>query len=158
MNRIYIGLLASLLVSTATVASTPDDILGYWRTIDDETGFAKAIVHIQRADNNTYVGIVAEIIERPDYKPVQVCTICPEPFKGRRIVGMPLIWNMKAETHKGFQYTGGYAIDPISGKIYAGDIRLSPDSRRITLRGKVIGAGFLNRSQTWLRENNYKPK
>ena len=159
MKRIWFGLIVSLTLGASLAhAAQPDDILGYWRTIDDETGFAKAIVHIQKAKDGTYLGTVAETVERPDYTPAEFCQDCPAPFINRRIVDMPLIWNMKVDPRKELSYTGGYAIDPLSGKIYAGDIRLSQDGRRLSMRGKVIGAGFLNRTQTWLRENNYKPK
>lgn len=146
------------LSAVTSYAANPDDILGYWRTIDDETGFAKAIVHIQKAKDGTYLGTVVESIARPDYKPAEFCRDCPAPFTNRRIIDMPLVWNIRPDPRKEFHYIDGYAIDPLSGKIYAGDFRLSTNGRRLSLRGKVIGAGFLNRTQTWLRETNYTPK
>ena len=147
-----------LAVSATVGHAASDDILGYWRTIDDATGFAKAIVHIQKAKDGTYLGTIAETVERPDYKPAEFCRDCPAPFTNRRIIDMPLVWNIKADPNKDLHYVNGYAIDPLSGKIYAGDFRLSTDGRRLSMRGKVIGAGFLNRTQTWMRETGYKPK
>ncbi len=157
----YRQILVAVCLSLSTMAShaaNPDDVLGYWRTIDDQTGFAKAIVHIQKAKDGTYLGTVAETVERPDYKPAEFCQDCPAPFTNRRIVDMPLVWNIRPDPSKELHYIGGYAIDPLSGKIYAGEFRLSTDGRRLSMRGKVIGAGFLNRTQTWMRESNYKPK
>ncbi len=49
-------------------------------------------------------------------------------------------------------------IDPLNGKIYAADVKVSADGRRLTLRGSIIGASLLKRSQTWIREPNYVPK
>lgn len=115
-------------------------------------------MHIQKAKDGTYLGTVAETVERPDYKPAEFCRDCPAPFTNRRIIDMPLVWNVRPDPRKEFHYVDGYAIDPLSGKIYAGDFRLSTDGRRLSMRGKVIGAGFLNRTQTWLREANYTPK
>lgn len=160
MKRIFMGLMVglSLGLSPLSYAADADDILGYWRAIDDETGFVKAIVHMQKAQDGTYLGTVAETVARADFTPAEFCKHCPAPFTNRRIVDMPLVWNMKADPNRQLHYTSGYAIDPLTGKIYAGDVKLSADGRRLLIRGKVIGAGFLNRSQTWLRETNYTPK
>lgn len=161
MKRIFSALVTTLALSLSSVAvyaANDDQISGYWRSIDDATGFAKAIVHIQAASNGTYLATIAETVERPNYTAAEFCVDCPAPFTNRKIVDMPVVWNMKADPKKDLHYTGGYIIDPLSGKIYAAEAKLSPDNRRLTLRGKVIGAGILNRSQTWLRENNYVPK
>lgn len=161
MKRIFPTLLTTLamgLSSVAVYANDADKLLGYWRSIDDTTGFAKAIIHIQKASNGTYLGTVVETIERPDYTPAEFCVDCPPPFTGRRLIDMPVIWNVKPDPRKARYYTDGYIIDPLSGRIYALEARLSPDDRRLRLRGKVIGAGILNRSQTWLRAANYSPK
>lgn len=161
MNRMFSALATALAIGLSTVpvyANDADQITGYWRSIDDTTGFAKAIVQIQKASNGTYLATVAETIERPNYTAAEFCVDCPPPFTNRKIVDMPVVWNMKADPKRELHYTSGYIIDPLSGKIYAAEAKLSPDNRRLTLRGKVIGAGILNRSQTWLREANYTPK
>ncbi|MEC7119594.1 MAG: DUF2147 domain-containing protein, partial [Pseudomonadota bacterium] len=141
MNRMLIGILASGLLGLSSVsvmaAADPDQITGYWRSIDDETGFAKAIVRIQKANNDTYLATVVETIERPNYKAAEFCVDCPAPFTNRKIVDMPVVWNVKADPKRDLHYIHGYVIDPLSGRIYAADIKLSPDNRRLTLRGKV---------------------
>lgn len=161
MRGLLIGLLTTGLLGlnvSLSWANTSDPLLGYWRTIDDETGFAKAIVQIQKASNGTYIGNIVETVERPNYTAAEFCVDCPAPFTNRRLVDMPVVWNMKPDPNKELHYTGGYIIDPLSGKIYALETRLSADNRRLRIRGKIIGAGFLNRTQTWQRENNYTPK
>lgn len=161
MKRMFSALVTTLAMGLASVtasAADADQLLGYWRSIDDATGFAKAIVQIQKASNNTYLATVVETIERPNYTAAEFCVDCPAPFTNRKIIDMPVVWNMKPDPKRELHYLGGYVIDPLSGKIYAAEAKLSPDNRRLTLRGKVIGAGILNRSQTWLRENNYTPK
>ena len=56
MKRIFSALVTTLALSLSSVAvyaANDDQISGYWRSIDDATGFAKAIVHIQAASNGT---------------------------------------------------------------------------------------------------------
>jgi uncharacterized protein (DUF2147 family) len=161
MQRMFSALVTALAMGLSTVtvyASDADQITGYWRTIDDATGFAKAIVQIQKSSNGSYLGSVVETIERPNYTAAEFCVDCPAPFTNRKLTEMPVVWNLKPDPKKEFHYTDGYLIDPLSGKIYALESRLSPDNRRLRMRGRVIGAGFLNRTQTWIREANYTPK
>ena len=160
MKRVYLGLMMSLSLgfSAVSYAANPDDILGYWRTIDDKTGFTLTVVKIEKAKNGTYLGSVVELIPRAGYVPFEVCQRCPAPFTNRNVTQMPLLWNLKADPNNELNYTAGYVIDPHVGKIYALDVKLSESGRQLLLRGKVIGANFLSRTQSWLRDSNYKPK
>ena len=150
------------LTASAAWANPAEPILGYRRTIDDETGFAKAIVHIQNAQNGSYLSTIVATVERPDYTPAERCINCPAPFTDRKIVGIPLLWNLRAADKAGRgnerRYDKGYLIDPLSGKFYQISARLSSDGRRLTLRGHIIGVPFIGRTQTWIREADYKPK
>lgn len=166
MLRNLISRLAVVCLLTMTAAmswaASSDSILGYWRTIDDESGFAKAIVHIQNAQNGSYLSTIVATVERPDYTPAERCNNCPAPFTNRKIIGIPLLWDLRAaSTNKvgGEQhYTGGYLIDPLSGKFYQISAKLSNDGRRLTLRGYIIGVPFIGRTQTWMRDTSYTPK
>lgn len=161
MKRTLLALMTTLTIGLMSVTAHANDenqLLGYWRSIDDATGFAKAIIQIHKASNGTYTGTLVETIERPNYTAVDSCVDCPAPFTNRKLVDMPVVWNLKADPNRELYYTGGYIIDPLSGKIYSLETRLSPDNRRLRIRGKIIGAGFLNRTQTWVREPNYIPK
>lgn len=153
--RAALGVSLALSSLSALADFQPDDIVGYWRTIDDKTGFAKAIVRIQKATNGTYIGTIVRTVPRPDYTPRVSCYNCPVPFKDRKIIGLPLLWNLKAESDSSarWQYNDGYVIDPLSGKIYHGKTKLSSDGRRLMLRG-FVGVSALGRTQTWIREDN----
>ena len=148
----------SLAAAEPASTSAPTEIAGYWRNIDDVTGFSKGIVQIQPASNGTYFGRIVEIIPRPNYTPMELCNNCPEPFTDQKILGLTAVWNLKASANKDRGYTGGYIIDPLNGKIYAAELRVSADGRRLTVRGNVIGARMLKRSQIWIREPHYTPK
>lgn len=147
------GVLAMSSMGTMA-AQAPDDVIGYWRTIDDQTGFSKAIVRIQKAVDGTYLGTIVKIVPRPDYTPKTYCFHCPQPFTGKKILGLPLLWNAKYNDNgrSTMSYGDAYVIDPLSGRIYSGKMKLSPDSRRLILRG-YVGVSALGRTQIWVRED-----
>lgn len=150
------GLMASAsLMATAAPDPQPDDVIGYWRTIDDQTGFSKAIVRIQKAVDGTYLGTIVKIVPRPDYTPKVYCQRCPQPFKDKKILGLPILWNAKYKESSSktvMQYGDAYVIDPLSGNIYNGKMKLSSDHRRLILRG-YVGFSALGRTQIWVRED-----
>ncbi|MEG0344607.1 MAG: DUF2147 domain-containing protein, partial [Acinetobacter sp.] len=47
-------------------------------------------------------------------------------------------------------YEGGKILDPNSGKIYSLKAKLSPNGKKLVLRG-YVGIAVLGRSQTWIR-------
>ncbi len=153
-----LALTSTVTFAEQTRAPLSTDIAGYWRNIDDVTGFSKGIVHIQPAANGTYFGRIVEVIPRPNYVPMELCNNCPAPFTDQKILGLTAVWNIKSSPNVDRGYSGGYIIDPLNGKIYAGELRVSADGRRLTVRGNVIGARMLKRSQIWIREPNYVPK
>ncbi|MFZ3192786.1 MAG: DUF2147 domain-containing protein [Moraxellaceae bacterium] len=167
MRGFLMGLLTTGLLGlnvSVTWANENDSILGYWRTIEDTTGFAKAVVHVQNGEKGAYSATVVATLPRPDYTPAKLCNNCPAPFTDREIIGLPVLWNLRNSDKLGNNneklYVDGYVIDPLSGKIYQSEARVSRDGRRLTLRGNVIGMPMIGqgRTQTWLREANYTQK
>ena len=167
MRGFLIGLLSTGLLSlhvSLAWADETDPIIGYWRTIDDTTGFAKAVVQVQNTENGAYSATVIATVARPDYTPAKYCNNCPAPFTDREIIGLPVLWNLrpseKSSSNSDKLYSNGYVIDPLSGKIYQSEAKVSRDGRRLTLRGHVVGMPLMGqgRTQTWLREANYTPK
>ncbi len=167
MRGFLIGLLTTGLLGlnlSAACATESDPILGYWRTIDDTTGFAKAVVQVQNTENGTYSATIVATLARPDYTPAKQCHNCPAPFTDREIIGLPVLWNLRTSDKTGSNtentYTNGYVIDPLSGKIYQSEAKVSRDGRRLTLRGHIVGMPLMGqgRTQTWLREANYGSK
>ncbi|WP_445361061.1 DUF2147 domain-containing protein [Microbulbifer sp. EKSA005] len=127
------GLLFALQASAA-------DILGNWRTIDDETGETKSIVNIYEKDGK-YYGKVVDLLMKPNDT---VCDKCPGDLKGKPIVGMDVISGLEK---KGKKYEDGEILDPVKGKIYDLKVWLEDDNT-LKLRGYL---GFLYRTQTWHR-------
>ena len=49
------------------------DISGTWQQIDDKTGAAKAIIKINKENNNTFTGKIIKVTPRPGYTPRETC-------------------------------------------------------------------------------------
>ncbi|AMX04240.1 hypothetical protein A3224_12880 [Microbulbifer thermotolerans] len=115
------------------------EVVGKWRTIDDETGQPKSIIEIyQKGDK--YYGRVVDLLMKPDDT---VCDKCPGERKGQRIVGMDIITDMMK---KGDTYEGGQILDPAKGKTY--DCKFWLEGNELKVRGYL---GFFYRTQTWQR-------
>lgn len=153
MNRTFKSLLiaSTLSLLSLTTYAAPQPIEGIWRTIDDKTGFAKALVKIEYMPKYGYVGTIIKIIPRPDYTPKEFCVKCPQPFTDRKILGITPLWGLEAKDPEGRLYEGGFILDPLSGHIYRSKAKISADGRRLTMRG-YIGISVLGRTQTWIRE------
>ena len=55
MKKMKLALLTGLVLSTSSLFAA-DDIAGTWRSIDDKTGFSKALIEIKKSDNGVYQG------------------------------------------------------------------------------------------------------
>ncbi|WP_295800522.1 DUF2147 domain-containing protein [uncultured Microbulbifer sp.] len=113
------------------------DVVGRWKTIDDESGQAKSIVEIYEKGGK-YYGRVVDLLMKPDDT---LCDACPGARKGQKIVGMDIITNM---VKTGDVYEGGQILDPTKGKVY--DCKMWVEGDKLMVRGYL---GFFYRTQTW---------
>lgn len=148
MKNWTIGL-ACLMSCAMTHAA---DIAGIWRTIDDRTGFSKALVEIKKQPEGSYTGTIIKILPRPNYTPKELCQHCPAPYTDKPILGLTVLWGLKADPNRPKQYSGAQVLDPLSGKIYRAKAKVNADNRQLTMRG-YVGISALGRSQTWIREH-----
>lgn len=122
------------------------NVLGKWKTVDDETGQAKSIVEVYEKGGKVY-GKVVEIL-RPEHKK-DICTKCEGADKNKPILGMIIINGLEKDDA---EYNGGTILDPQNGKKYKCYIALeSPD--KLKLRG-YIGLSIMGRTQYWTRVKN----
>ncbi|OAL80853.1 signal peptidase [Acinetobacter sp. SFB] len=143
-------LLAALLLSTSSSAVFAEDLSGVWKNIDDKTGSSKAILEIRQENNGTYTAKIVKITPRPGYTAKETCVNCPAPYTNKPILGMDVLKGLKPAA--GSNFTDGKIIDPLSGNIYSMKAKLSPNGKRLTLRG-YVGVSALGRSQTWIKND-----
>lgn len=134
MKKMKLALLTGLMLSTSSLFAA-DDIAGTWRSIDDKTGFSKALIEIKKSDNGVYQGKIIKILPRPGYTPKTHCQDCPAPYKGAPILGLTVLDGMKQKNAT--EYEGGTILDPLSGKIYKSKIKVSNNGKRLRMRGYV---------------------
>jgi len=119
------------------------NIIGKWKTIDDETGKAKSIVEIYKKGDK-YYGKIIEIIDPTKRK--NKCTLCEDDRKDQPILGMEIIKDLKQDDD---EFEDGTILDPNNGKIYDCKIWLA-NKNTLNVRGYIL---FFFRTQTWYRVN-----
>jgi uncharacterized protein (DUF2147 family) len=118
---------------------------GIWRQVDD-SGKVGALVTITR-EGDAFVGRLSQLFLDPGDNPNPICENCPGNKHNQPFLGLLFIEGMK---QSGMDYNGGTILDPETGKIYNAKMSLSPDGKRLTVRG-FIGLSIFGRSQTWTR-------
>lgn len=131
------------LIICTILTGTAQDVVGKWKTIDDESGEAKSIVEIYKQDGKIY-GKVIEILNPA--KRGAICKDCPDEAKGKPILGLVILKGLKKD---GDEYSGGTILDPNNGKVYKSLIALEGPNK-LKVRG-YIGFSLLGRSQYWQR-------
>jgi len=141
MKPFLIALLMTFSVSAA-------DIVGFWKTIDDETKKPQSVVAVYpykgkyfgrmvaTYDQNT--GAMKDTIYHPDEKAPGVVG---DPY----YAGLDLIYNLEPKDHKFI----GNIIDPQKGKVYGAELWVNKKGNLI-VRGKIL---IFGKNQEWLAFN-----
>lgn len=152
MSRTAKSLWIALGLCALPLTSWAEGFTGIWRTVDDRTGFSKALIHIYQEKDGSYSGQIVKIIPRPNYTPKELCQRCPKPWTDQKILGMKPLWGMRPSGNPNI-YTGGHILDPLSGNIYNSRAKVNLEGRRVSMRG-YVGVSLLGRTQVWIRETN----
>jgi len=134
-----------VLLAMALVMFQPSfsqDILGKWRTIDDETGEPKSIVNIYEKDGKLF-GDIIEILNPA--KKDAVCDKCEGELKDQPVLGMTIIKNMEKQEDA---YEKGTILNPSTGKLYTCRLKFEEDPDKLQVRGYVA---FFYKTQYWER-------
>jgi len=123
----------------------PPSPVGVWKTFDDKTGEARAMVRIYRQNGKLFGRIEQSF--RPDAEG-RVCVACTDDRKNQPIKGLLIIRNMAPD---GNGFAGGDILDPESGSVYRCKMHVEQNGSRLILRG-FIGISLLGRTQTWQRQ------
>lgn len=132
------------MVFLLTTGAFSQSIVGTWKTIDDESGKARSVVEIYEQEGRFY-GKIIKLYRDEGEDPDPVCDECEDHRKGKKIIGMEIISDMKFNK-KDNQYHKGEIMDPENGNIY--DCKLWVDDEgKLKVRGYLL---FFYRTQTWL--------
>ena len=138
--RTLLILALSAVPAFAADLSSP---VGEWRTIDDATGAARALVRIYQHD-----GALFGLVEQPLAKDGHPnCDACTDDRRGKPIVGMDIIRGLHRD---GAAWSGGTILDPERGTVYRCTLELRDGGRRLAVRG-YIGLALFGRTQVWER-------
>ncbi|NPA46008.1 MAG: DUF2147 domain-containing protein [Chlorobi bacterium] len=137
-----------LLIAFATASFTlhaQDQIVGRWKTIDDETGKAKSIIEIYKKDGKYYGRIVQLLTEE---NKDGVCRTCEGKYKNKNIIGLVILKDLEYDADDE-EWTGGTIMDPKNAKEYSVYLALV-EPNKLKVRG-YIGFSLIGRTQYWYR-------
>ncbi len=118
------------------------DVVGLWKTIDDETEEPKSIIKLY-VKNDMLYGKISKIFIEKGENPNPTCDECKGSKKGQYIKGMEILEGMVKNDD---EYSGGTILDPETGKVY--DCKIWLEDGNLKVRG-YIGPFF--RTQEWIR-------
>lgn len=139
-----VSLCAALLAPSARAADANSPV-GVWKTFDDKTGAARAIVRIYEQHGKLFGKIESSFKPGAEHR---VCGLCTDDRKDQPIIGLIIIRNMRRTSDD--EYAGGDILDPETGSVYRCRMHVEGGTRLI-VRG-YIGISLLGRNQTWQRQ------
>jgi len=139
----YVGLFVLMFVTTG-MALAQNNVLGTWKSIDDETGEAKSHVQIFKKGDKLYGKIVKILTDKGDDA---LCDACKGKKKNQPVLGMAIIEKLE---YDGERWRGGQILDPEDGNTY-GCVVWTPDDNDNVLKVRGRHWTGLYRTQTWHR-------
>ena len=142
-NTAFATLLALPLLAASLAASAQESPLGRWKTLDDKTGKPMTITEVYMAKNGTMAAKIVENLGLP-----ATCTTCSGEYKGKPVVGMVTLWNLKDK--KGVWSDGNGYKPSEDTKFKAKSVKLVDGGKKLEVTGcKAIFC----RTATWVRVN-----
>jgi len=147
MKKLLLLIMGVIFITTALYADNLSPV-GWWKTIDDETGDAKSIVNIW-IENGTMMGKIVKLFRKPDEDQNPVCAKGSRDLAGKPMLGATIMWGLTED--KGDWWDGGKILDPKKGKIYNCKVRTIEDGTKLQVRGYIKAIIRIGRSQVWER-------
>ena len=139
-------ILAAALASVAFSASAQNAAspVGKWKTLDDKTGKAMTVTEVYEAKNGTLAAKITENLGLP-----ATCADCSGQYKGKPMVGIVTLWNLKAQKDGSWGEGNGYK--PSEDRNFkAKSVKLVDGGKKLEVKGCVA---FICRTATWVRAN-----
>ena len=141
--KTYVLFLGLLLLSVPL--SQAQNILGQWKTVDDETGKTKSIVELYNDNGKIYGKIVKLLLPEDKGK---LCIKCTGEDYNQPIEGLVIAKSLTKDGDSN-NYEGGTIFDPQKGKQYKCKMWIDKDSpNTLNVRGYIA---FFYRTQKWYR-------
>ncbi len=124
------------------------NVVGTWKTIDDETGKPKSLVELSIKDGKLF-GKVIKLYREAGEDPDPICDLCEDDRKDVKVLGMEIVRDMEKDND---EWEDGTICDPKNGKVY--DCKLWIDEEnpnKLNVRGYIA---FFYRTQYWERVSN----
>jgi uncharacterized protein (DUF2147 family) len=137
---------AAALHGAAVYAADGNSPIGLWKTFDDKTGSARAIVRVYEENGKLFGRIERSFNPGAE---ARVCEVCTDERKNQPIIGLLIIRNMKPADG---EFSGGDILDPENGSVYRCKFHLDDAGTHLVVRG-FIGISLLGRTQTWERQD-----
>ena len=135
--------LSALGAGPAAAQMTP---VGLWKTIDDDGKTEKSLVRIVDS-GGTLSGRIEKLLDPKD-NPNDVCDKCTDDRKGKPIIGLTILRNLKQSADDKSVWDGGEVLDPDDGKSYRARLKPQNGGKELQLRGYL---GPFYRTQVWIR-------
>jgi len=146
---IYLIIMLLLSISLSAKNLSP---VGFWETIDDESGEKKSIVQIWEKDNMLY-GKIVKLFRKPDQDPNPVCAEGSGELTGKPMLGATILRELKKDPDSDW-WIDGLITDPKKGKTYHCKIKVIEDGEKLRVRGYIKALIRIGRSQYWIRTEN----
>lgn len=134
-----------LLALSATLAHAQMTPVGLWKTIDDDSHKEKSLVRIVES-GGVLSGRIEKLLDPAD-NPNDVCDKCTDDRKGKPVLGLTILRNLKQGDDKSV-WEGGDVLDPENGKVYRARLKPIEGGKQLQLRGYL---GPFYRTQVWVR-------
>jgi uncharacterized protein (DUF2147 family) len=131
-----------LVVACPALASGDSQPYGNWITLQD--GKPIAVVRLEERGARLF-GTVVRFVDPRLHDPR--CHRCEGHRQGMPIRGMQVLWDLKRD---GDEWSGGYVLDPTTGKVYDCQLELVDGGSRLELRA-YVGMSWIGRTLIWKR-------
>lgn len=136
---ILAGLLASVAFSASAQNATSP--IGKWKTLDDKSGKPMTITEVYETKNGTLAAKIVENLGLP-----ATCANCSDEHKGKPMVGMLTLWNLKA--NKDGTWAGSGYKPSEDREFKAKSVKLIEGGKKLEVKGCV---SIICRTATWVR-------
>lgn len=141
---------------SAFAQSKADKVIGYYLTLNDDTGKESSQVQIFKATNGKYFGKIVWLAEPNENGKPKVDDDNPDKaLQSRPIIGLQLLKGF-SYNEKSDEWSDGTIYNPTGGKTY--NCYMKFDGNKLKIRG-FIGAAWmgLGKTATWYKEETQRP-